>query len=115
MSEITIASTTDSQEEVESALAHDEQVACGETPRNNERSGTIITSSTDSAAEVDQANYGPCDEPHARDGRFVQPTERPPRVASTTDSPEEVERVAAELKEDQETTRTGLFGPTPPR
>jgi len=69
MSQSTIASTTDSQEQVDRAANYDVEVGHDESPVTEGPHVTITLSN--SPADVDQASYDYRDDaPLARDGRF---------------------------------------------
>ena len=71
MSQVTISSTTDSQEQVDRAADYDVEVGHDESPVAEPPHITITSS--DPPADVDQAGYDyRDDEPLARDGRFTQ-------------------------------------------
>ena len=104
MSQSTIASTTDSQEQVDRAANYDVEVGHDESPVTEGPHVTITLSN--SPADVDQASYDYRDDaPHALDGRFTQQAaEKPLPVQSTTDSEEVVREESAKLRQHQETT-----------
>ena len=100
MSNITVSSTTDSQEQVDAAADYDPEAPVAERPH------TTITTTTDDAAAVDEAMYG-FGEPHGFAGEFTQQAaEKRLPVESTTDPPEVTREESAKLREHQENTGT---------
>lgn len=107
--DVVISSTTNSAQEVESALAHDEATHYGESERS---SGSLtVVSTTDDATAVSEAasmHGGELVEPEGKE--FFTPIVQVDGVASTTDDAKTVREVAEDLRQEIEERPDYLTG-----
>jgi len=109
MSQSTIASTTDSQEQVDRAANYDVEVGHDESPVTEGPHVTITLSN--SPADVDQASYDYRDDaPHARDGRSPS---RQRKSRSLYSRPLTLKRWSARSRPSYVNTRKLRAGTTP--